>query len=883
MRWWTRLLYLLPWRRSAEDRELDEELRSIADLAADDLGSPSAARKALGNVTLAKEDAFAVSKWAWLESAFADIQYAFRVLRRAPSFTVVAVITLGLCIGANVAIFSLIDAVLLRMLPVSEPERLMELASSSSSYFAWQQFSARSSDWMTGVLATTGSLNRNVDVGGGPVRGSVELVTGNYFELLGVTAPRGRAITPDDDRRGNPAPVAVISYRFWRGHFAGDVAALGRTVRVQGVPLTIVGVAPREFFGMVLGQAPDLWIPLSLQPAVFPHDNWLDSPNTNFLDLIGRLHPGIKPELAAGALTPVMADINIARLGPNPRSESLESIKKQKMRLTPAERGISVLRDRFSEPLKVIFGMVEVGLLLGCLNLMGLQLARSRERRRELSIRLAIGASRARVMRQLLTESLVITTAGAALGLLLSGPSAKALLAMITFWGEPVVIAAGINSSVLWFVCGTAVVAALISGLIPALRAMRDPLLPSLQAGGRTAVAGREGKRLWRSLACVQVGLSLFLAAAACLFSFSLHRLVAYDIGLDRSNLAVLDVDTTGAGFDATQGQIAAAGIVERLRSLSAVKGATYSQNGLFTGRNSQNEVYVDGFSPAHNSDKQAWFDRAGPRYFATIGATLAAGRDFTEADFTGNRPVAVVSESFARHFFPDRNPIGRFVYVGEKKAAWQVVGLVRDMHVDTVRAKPRDWIYLGGYQPEDRIWSVQFLVRTAGAPAALANSLRQAIQQTSPRLPVRSVSTADELLNRTLDRDRLLAFLADAFGALALAIAAVGIYGLLSYEVTKRTNEIGVRMALGATRSGILALVLREVLVVCAVGVTFGSVAALACGNLVEKVVFGIEPRNPLLLAAAGAILLLVALVAAWFPARRAASVDPMLALRHE
>lgn len=700
MRLWVRLVYLLPWKRSEEDRELDAELQSIVDVAADDLGSPDAAHRALGNLTLAKENARAVSKWTWLESVLADIQYAFRVLRRERSFTTIAVITLGLCIGANAAIFSLIDAVLLRMLPVREPDQLVQLESSTRSYFAWQEFSARSSEWMTGILATT-LYNRDVDVGGGPFRASVELVTGNYFDLLGVPAARGRLIMPEDDRLENPAPVAVLSHQFWKRHFAPDVSALGRTVRVQGVSLTVVGIAPPEFFGVEVGQAPDLWIPLSLQPSVFPNRNLLDSPNNNFLSLIGRIRPGVNERVAAEALTPVMIDINVTRLGSDARRDWLERIKKERMRVTSVERGISLLRDRFSEPLRLVFGMVGIGLLLGCFNLMSLQLARARERRRELGIRLAIGAGRARVLRQLLTESLVITIAGATLGLLLCKPVANALLAMITLrrfgliQGAPVLIDAGVNSSVLWFVCAIAVAAALISGLVPALRAMQGPLLPALQSGGRLTGAGRERKRLGRSLACLQLGLSLFLAAAACLFSFSLHKLLRYDIGLDRSSLVVLDMDTTEAGYSVARGQIMVGRIVERLRSLPGVKAVTYSSNGFFIGRNSSYEVYVDGFQPVEDSDRYAWFDRVGPRYFATIGATLVAGRDVTEADFIGGRRVAVVSESFARHFFQGRNPFERSVYVGEEKVAWEVVGVVRDMRVDTVRETPRRWIYL--------------------------------------------------------------------------------------------------------------------------------------------------------------------------------------------
>ena len=873
-----RLRQLLPSARRREDADMDEELRALAEMA-----EAEGDRKLLGNLTLAKENGRAVSKWQWLESTAADVRYAIRVLRRDRAFTCLTLATLALCIGANAAIFSLVDAVLIRTLPVHDPDRLAEFRNGSSSYYSYRRYEASSRDWFTGLLATGGTEEKSVDVGGGDFRARVELVTGNYFDVLGVPVAHGRLLSPHDDRRENPSYAAVIADGFWRQHFGARPDVIGRTVRVQGVPLTVVGVAPREFFGVAVGNAADIWAPLALQPILNPTRIWLDKPNNNFLTLIGRLKQGASMTAAAEALTPIMHDIDLTRAGKHvpPQFESL--VRKSRMTLTPATYGISRLRARFSQPLRIVFCMVGIALLLGCVNILNLQLARSSERRRELAVRLAVGAGRGRLVRQLLVESLLVTSVAAAIGVALSQPAAKALASVITQHGQPIVLNSEIDGSLLWFVCALAAAAALISGLLPAVQATRGRLWSAVQSGGQSITAGRDRRWLRYSLICVQSGLSLFLVAAASIFGVSLTKLMQFDVGLDRENLAIIDVDATEAGYEGARALALAESLAERLRAVPGVLAVSYSQNGLFTGRNSTNLVTTEGFTDTDFDARKVWFDVVGPRFLTAIKAQLVTGRDFNEQDRAGAPNVAIVSESFARHFFGERNPIGRTVTLEPRFATFEVTGIVRDMRVEGVREQPRRWLYLPALQATSELWGTRFVVRTSGSPQSSFGSFRHVIREENAHLPIVSMDAAEELLARTFDRDRLLASLATAFGVLSLLIAAVGIYGLLSYDMVKRTQEMGVRMALGAKRAAIVRLMLRETILMCTLGIAAGTAGALACGKYVESLLFGLHANDPVVLGGAAVVLAGVALLAAGVPAFRAGSVNPVRALRHE
>lgn len=874
MSMWRRLKFLLPSHRREAERDMQEELDSLTAIAG---------RRELGSLALAADEARAVWGWRPLNGVVGDVRYAFRVLIRRPSFSAVAVVTLGLGIGATAAIFSLIDTVMVRTLPVHEPERLVNF-SSGGSYFAFGRFQANSSEWLEGVLATMRAEARDLDAGGEPQRGYAELVSGNYFPLLGVPPLLGRTIQAEDDRRGSPAFVAVISYGYWRRAFAADSSVVGRTLRIQKVPFTIVGVAPREFFGVRVEQAADVWVPLTTLPHVYPGRQWLDRPSTSFLSLLGRLRPGVSPERAASALTPLAVRTDLERAGPGLPDWIRADIEKSKLTLTPAAKGLSALRARFSKPLRVVFAMVGTGLLLICVNIMSLQFARADERRRELSVRLAIGAGRMRIVRQLLIEAMVIALTGGLLGLAVSHPAAAALVSLISQAGSPVQLDLRIDSTMLLFVFGLSVAAALVCGIVPALRATRRELAPALQQTSRATAATPVRKKLGQAITSLQFALSLPLVAAAFLFAFSLYRLTQFDTGVERRHLIVVDVDAREAGYRGADQMRLNSRVLNRLLCLPGVKAGSFSGQGVYTTRNSNVVIEADGFQSASGPERVAFYDQVGPRYFTTLGTPLVAGRDFAESDHAAAPKVAIVNQEFANHFFAGKNAVGRNIYRGDGKdrKAYQIVGLARNVWYD-VRRPPRRSFYIPALQAENDHFTTRFVVRSTLRPKAIAADLRATIRSEDTALRIVSIDSARELLDRTLDRDRLIAALSFGFGLLALVLAAVGVYGRLAYEVTRRTAEIGVRMALGASRSNITTLVLRDVAFVGAVGIVAGAVAALWTGRLVAALVFEVQPLDPRVLGAAALVLVATSLAAALLPARRAARMDPMDALRTE
>jgi predicted permease len=777
-----------------------------------------------------------------------------RTLAKQPSFTLVAVLSLGLGIGANAAIYSLIDRVLWRQLPVTEPERLVTTRQSYS-MFTYQRFRDLSGEELEGV-ALTSPVDRDLD----DRPGRVDMVTGNYFQVLGVTAALGRTLTPADDR------AAVLSHRYWQSAFGGE-PVLGRTVRVTKAPFTIVGVAPPEFFGATIGDAPDAWVPLSTQPAIMPGRNWINDPHTFFANIVARLRPGVTRERASAALTPVAVRIDLERARPGLPAEARRRIEAQRLDVLPLASGLSSLRERFSKPLHVLFAMVAMGLLMACVNVMGLQLARSGERRRELSVRLAIGAGRGRIVRQLLTESLALAALGGAFGLALCRPAASAVAGLISVSGQPVRLDLTIDTKMLLFVLTISVVSALVSGILPALRATKGAI------SQRGATAARAGRASGRLAAALQLGLSVVLIAGALLFAFSLHRLTSFDTGVNRRGLTVLDVDFAEAGYTDKQTGAASLRLLERLRGVPGVTAASFSGTGLYSNR---------GWNPSCATDTapmaSAWFDLVAPGYFTTIGSQLLAGRDFTERDDRSTEKAVIVSAEFVKHFFPDGNALGRNVYLGKEREPLRVIGVAADVRTN-VRTKPRRSAYIAQAQHEDGLFTTRYVLRGSVS----GSDLRAATRAEDPGLRVISIDTADALLNRTIDLDRVVAALAGAFGGLALTLAAVGVYGMLAYAVARRTAEIGIRMAVGATRANVVAMVFREAALVAAVGIALGLVAAVLLGRLVEGLVFGLKPGDPLVLGAAGGLLAVTAVAAALGPARRAATMDPMRALRTE
>ena len=861
------------WRRwkflRNGEAEMQEELRSLQEMA----DGPE-----LGNLTYAAEEARAMWRWTWLDNLWRDMRYAVRVLSRQRGFTAVTVLSLGLGIGANAAIYSLIDRVLWRQLPVREPERLFGIEYAGS-YFAFQQYVEKSREMFEGVLATSGTEERQINTGGEDQRGRVELVSGNYFQLLGTLPAIGRTIAPEDDIRGQSEAVAVLSYRYWQQAFGGDPAILGRQVRVSKVPFTVIGIAQPEFFGISVGRAADMWLPLTKLHEVFPGRKWLDNRGTSFMDVVARLRPGISPERAATALTPLARSIEIERSGRDLPDWIRKKIEASQLRLIPASQGLSALRARFSKPLQVLFALVGIVLLLACVNVMGLQFARTDERRRELNVRLALGAGRGRVVRQLLTESLVVALAGGLLGLVLYRPAAAAVVSLVTMYGEPIQLPVQLDSGLLLFVLGLALAAAMVCGMVPALRATRPQPAAGLQQNTRSATAGPMRRALGRTVASVQMALSVVLMAGAFLFAFSLYRLTHYETGLDRRNLLVADVDIREAGYKQEQVGSLYLRILDRIKAMNRVDAVSFSGTGVYSRRNSNSQLLADGFQAEPGPGRNAYYDHVGPGYFTTLHTRILAGRDFDDRDIESVARIAIVSQAFAQHFFPGKDPVGLNIYRADdaNKVPISVIGVVEDIRYD-VRQPPRRSFYLPARRTESGMPSVRFVVRTQASESELRTIIRA--EDAAARVTIDSANT---LLDRTLDLDRLIAMLSLAFGVLAIILAAVGIYGLLAYEVTRRTGEIGIRMALGATQGRVLSMVFREVVYVGAAGMIVGITAAGALGKFVAALVFEMKPADPAVLVSAALLLGVVAAGAAWLPARRASRLDPMAALRHD
>jgi predicted permease len=634
-----------------------------------------------------------------------------------------------------------------------------------------------------------------------------------------------------------------------------------------------------------VGESPDVWLPVTAIASVFPGQKWLDGKNNNFLTMVGRLRRGIGLQQAATALTPVSIRIDLERNGPPVNEKDRRRLFESKLVLEPAAKGISFLRNRFSKPLRVVFWMVAAGLLLACVNVMSLEFARADERRKELTVRLAIGAGRWRIARQLLTESMVVAVASGLIGLAVRRPLAEALVRLIAFQGdEPARLNLVAHSGILLFVVGVSVATALISGVVPAMRATRGEVLPGLQQASRAATAAPVRRLAGRVVAVAQMALSLVLVAAACLFAYSLRQLHQFDAGINRDHLLVVDLNAADAGYQNAQLISLNGRLRDRLAAVPGVEAVSFSQNGIYSGRNYETRFDADGFPGTDQRTHFSTYDHVGPYFFTTAGSRLIAGRDFNERDDAGAPQVAIVTREFARRVFEDREAVGRNLYVTGGKGAtvtYQIVGVVQDLRNDVRRPQPM--FYLSQLQTQSQAFSTRFLVRTRLDPVAVIPGLGAAARSEDAALRIDQVDSAADLFDRTLATDRLMAMLAWGFGVLAIVLAAVGIYGLLSYEVTRRTGEIGIRMAVGAQKGDVIALIMREVALVCSLGLAAGSAAALAMARLVEGLVFQMKSGDPRVEAVAATVLVAVAIGAAWIPARRAARMDPMSALRNE
>ncbi len=832
-----------------------------------------------------------------------DLRFALRQLVKSPGFTAVAIVSLALGIGANTTVFSLVSELLLRSLPVRDPDRLVifrniegargNLARSTDGYgsrdaatgrntttsfsiAAFQRFAART-DVLSHTFAFAPFWQANVLINGQPdLAATAQMASGGYHEGLGVQAWLGRTFTAADDRPGTE-PVAVISHRLWQRSFGGASDVIGRTLQLNKVTVTIIGVTPEGFAGAAqAGSYIDVTVPLAHQPKFEPGNEERQEAWCWWLRVMGRLAPGTSREQAEAALTPVFAAAAREGWATAPHRSDDQQPDDPLLRAEPGFQGERDERRQFTRPLQLMQGLVGLVLLAACANVANLLLARGLGRRREIAVRLALGAGRGRVVRQLLAESLLLAATSAALGLLVAWGGRQLLVALQPF-GSGVQLDVPIDATVLGFTVIAAVATTLLFGLVPALRATRLDLTAEFQ-GGRATHGSRS--LLSKALMVVQVALALLLLVCTGLVLASLRNLSRVDAGFNRQSLAAFRLDTASAGYNPEQTALLRSRVAERLAALPGARGATYSRVPVLSRSRQTSSVTLVGASAGTNpSPVNVHMNAVAPNFFAVAELPLLLGRAFTAADAPGSPRVAIVNETFVKRYMNGAHPVGARFHYGPEKVEYEIVGLAHDAKYADLRSEVPPTVYLPSTQHPGG--PTNFLVRAQGAPAALFESIRGALREVDPTLPVLALRTLDEQVNRLHQPEIVFARLAGTFAVLVLILSAIGLAGLLSHSVARRTGEIGVRMALGALPQQVLGLFLGESLRLVALGIGLGFIAAWGASRLINTMLYGVTGADPVVYGLAALLLLTVAIAASLVPARRAAKVDPMVALR--
>jgi predicted permease len=834
-----------------------------------------------------------------MQTLWQDLRYGARMLCKKPGFTLIAALTLSLGIGANTAIFSLIDAALLRTLPVREPERLALFGTGAdigvsigfpggrTGLFSYPFYrEARSRNQVFSDVAAVQSLPNRVygvvsGTGGDPEMLDARLVSGSYFSVLGVEAILGRAFTDADDQIPGGHPVAVASHAWWERRLGADPTAVGKTITIGSTVYTLIGVTPREFFGTTVGESPDIWIPLAMEEQVPP--GWKGRNNNLFqsLYLIARLKPGVSINQAGVDANLLFKQALHEYAGSHPSPERLRDIQHASIELTSAGRGLSQLRSQFSEPLKALMVVVGLVLLIACANVANLLLARGAARRKEFAMRLALGAGRLRLIRQLGAESVLLAALGGSLGVIIAWWGSQALVWMASTGPQPLPLDVTPNARILSFTLFASLLSAIIFGMAPALRATRFELIPALKDGRGDAAMTRS--LLGRALVVSQVALSLLVLVGAGLFVRSLINLRNVDTGFNQQNVLLLQPATDSVGYKEDDPRLSALyrDVEEKVSAIPGVRAAAFSlfsfNQGTWT-----NPITVKGDAPPVRGTPFIINNVVGPGFFTAMNLPLILGRPFSAQDTKTSSKVAVISEEMARRFFP-QSPLGKRYRMGTSGEGEEieVIGVVKDAKYESLGEEPRPMAY---YPYSQRDWYLgNFEVSFSGAPGAIVPAVRQAIKEVNRNLPVAEAAMFSEQVDRSLVQQKLIARLSSFFGLLALLLAAVGLYGVISYSVTQRTREIGVRMALGAGRRNVLRLVLGQGAKLTLIGVLIGLGASWALTRWIESLLFGVSPTDPATFVIIALLLMVVALLACYVPARRATKVDPMIALRTE
>jgi predicted permease len=826
-----------------------------------------------------------------------DVRYALRVLRRSPLFTGVAILSLALGIGANAAIFTLIDQLILQELPVRDPEQLVLLTArgkhygsnngpNALSYPMYQDFRDKNQVF-SGMFARRGT-EFSLGVEGRTELASGEFVSGNYFPVLGVGAALGRVFTASDDLIQGAHPIAVLSYRYWKNRFNGDPGVLNRKIVIDGRAFTIVGVSAATFDGIAPGYSPEIRIPMTMNDAFNEDYKQLNERRRRFIQVFGRLKPGYTIDQAKAGLQPLFHQIigmevkmpAFAKASSYSRAEFL----KMWMDTLPASKGRSQLREQFQKPLLALMAIVALVLLIACSNLANLLIARASSRQKEIALRLALGAGRGQLVRQLLVESVLLSALGGVAGLALAIFIAKALISFLPAGNTPLTLSGTPDSTVLAFTALISVLTGFIFGLIPALQATRPELAPTLKDQA-TNVVGGTAVLLRKMLVIAQVALSLLLLIGAGLFIQSLSNLKDLKPGFQTENVLSFQVDPTLTGAKASVVNTYYRQVLERLRAIPGVASAGTAVITLLDGNEWDNWVTIEGYTARADERPDPHMQYISTDFFPTLGIPILRGREFTARDTAGAQKVAIVNAQFVKKYFGASDPIGRHIGMGNDpgtKTDIEIIGVAGNTKYEDMRTAIPEEVYQPQVQQEFALNATVY-VKTRGNPADMFATIRQAVRQVDPSVPVYRMRTLSDQVDTSLVTERLMALLSAVFGGLATVLAAMGLYGVMAYVVARRTREIGIRMALGANRGAVVWLVMRDVLLLSAIGVAIGLSSAWGLTRLVESQLFDVKPSDPATLLLATVGIAAVAMLAGYVPARRATGIDPTRALRFE
>jgi putative ABC transport system permease protein len=893
------------WNRKRRDHELNEEIQAHLTLSTrEEIESGQSrknaainARREFGNETLARETTRDMWAWRWLADLFQDVRYGLRLLGKNPGFTAVCILTLALGIGANTAIFSLVDTVMLKMLPVQKPEELMVVGSISpgdsepNSYFTnplWEQVRDHQ-DAFAGVFSW-GAEQFDLSQGGESHRVDGIFVSGDYFSTLGVNPATGRLFVTSDDKRGCGGSV-VLSYGFWREHFGGAQNAIGTMLNLSSHPMEVIGVAAPGFFGVDVGQKFDVAVPICTEAIFHGKDSSLDARSNWWLSVVGRSREGVNPGQISARLKAVSPEIFAATVPPRWKFDEQKEYEKHVLVSSHAEKGLSTVRRAYDGPLRMLMAVVGLVLLIACANIASLMLARAATRQKEISVRLALGASRSRLIRQLLTECVLLSFAGAALGILFARWGCSLLVRFISSPNNPVFLQLSLDARVLEFTAGIAILTAVLFGLLPAFRSTRVSLASAMKGGQLDELPGHAHFRPGRWIVAGQVALSLVLLIIAGLFLGSFRKLISQDVGFDRTNVLVIRANSRNANISAPQRAVLWQQALQRLQNLPGVVSASESVISPISGTTWNDDFSLAAGGGPTGDNAVANVNYVSPEYFATLRSPLLTGRNFDSRDAADSPHVGIMNESMARNFFGSTNPIGQYLSAddppGQTTPHMLIVGVVKDAKYGSLREKTSATIYfpiaqLTAAQDVSSTQSPVFEIRTASTATSLSRAAEETITGLNKSISM-TFRTLEEQVDSSLRKDQLLATLSGFFGGLALLLAMIGLYGVLAYMVTQRRKEIGIRMALGAGKNSVLWLIMRDVSILLSAGVVVGVGISLWATHFMQKMLFNLNPRDAKTIIFSVAVLSAVALLAGYLPARRAARLDPNVNLRDE